>query len=203
MIYLLYLLGALLTTVLCYLTNPLVVLFADENGELHGWLRYWQTWDDSLDSSYFMREVIAKTFPALDYGYNNHYVHSVDTTDELAVLGRTRNYSTLTTPLTTKEILQRYVCRVLWLYRNNAYGFSFYFLGRDVDGGDMVMKSTGDVVSGCSHKGSAWNSVWIYKNDSQICGRLYWKIFLGWKIDYHASGKKRAMLANRIAIRFE
>ena len=85
----------------------------------------------------------------------------------------------------------------------NAYGFAFYLFGRDVDGGDMVMKSTGDVVSGCSHKGSAWNSVWIYKNDSQICGRLYWKIFLGWKIDYHSPKKKRAMLANRIAIRFK
>ena len=203
MIYLLYLLGALLTTVLCYLTNPLVVLFADENGELHGWLRYWQTWDDSLDSSYFMREVIAKTFPALDYGYNNHYGHSVGTTNELAVLGRTRNYSTLTTPLTTKERLQRYICRVLWLYRNNAYGFSFWLLGCDVYGEDMVMESTGYVVYGHKRYGSVWNSVWIYKNDSQICGRLYWKIFLGWKIDYHAAGKKRAMLANRIAIRFE
>ena len=67
----------------------------------------------------------------------------------------------------------------------------------------MVMKSTGDVVSGCSHKGSAWNRAWIYKNDSRICGNVHWKIFLGWKIDYHSEGVKRAMLANRIAIRFK
>ena len=88
---------------------------------------------------------------------------------------------------------------MLWLYRNNAYGFSFWLLGRDVYGEDMVIESTGDVVRGHERYGGAW----IYKNDSQICGRLYWKIFLGWKIDYHASGKKRAMLANRIAIRFK
>ena len=196
MIYLLYLMGALLTTVLCYLTNPLVVLFADENGELHGILRYWQTWDDSLDSAYFMRDVVPVKFPSFNYDYPKHYVHHIDTTDELAALGRERNYSTLIKPLSEKERLQRYVCRVLWLYRNNAYGFSFWLLGRDVYGEDMVIESTGDVVRGHERYGDAW----IYKNDAHICGWLYWKIFLGWKIDYHSPKKKRAMLANRIAV---
>lgn len=29
----------LLIMIICYITNPIVVLFADENGELHGFLR--------------------------------------------------------------------------------------------------------------------------------------------------------------------
>ena len=193
----------MICAVLCYLTNPLIVLLADENGELHGVFRYWQTWDDSLDSAYFMHNVIPQMFPILDYSYDSHYAHHVDATHELAALGRTRNYSTLIKPLTTTERLKRYACRVLWLYRNNAYGFAFYLFGRDVDGGDMIMKSTGDVVRGYSREGSMWNKAWIYKNTAKIFWRVHWEIFLGWKIDYHEAGVKRAMLANRIAIRFK
>lgn len=203
MIYFLYLIGALVTSVLCYLTNWIVVLFANECGELHGVWHYWQTWDDSLDSAYFMKHVIAKSklLHFLDYGYDKHYI---TVTTELANYpGRYDNTSLLIKPLTTKEKIQRYVCRVLWLYRNNAYGFSFYFLGRDVDGGDMIMKSTGDVVRGYSREGSMWNKAWIYKNTAKIFWRVHWEIFLGWKIDYHEAGVKRAMLANRIAIRFK
>lgn len=33
----------LLIMIICYITNPIVVLFADENGELHGFLKKWQT----------------------------------------------------------------------------------------------------------------------------------------------------------------
>lgn len=40
----------LLIMIICYITNPIVVLFSDENGELHGFLRKWQTFDDSCDS---------------------------------------------------------------------------------------------------------------------------------------------------------
>lgn len=40
----------LICMVICYITNPIVVLFADENGELPGLFCLWQTWDDSCDS---------------------------------------------------------------------------------------------------------------------------------------------------------
>ena len=40
----------LLIMIICYITNPIVVLFADKDGELHGFLRKWQTFDDSCDS---------------------------------------------------------------------------------------------------------------------------------------------------------
>lgn len=48
--YIIYLLLQLLCMVVCYLTNWLVLLFADEQGELPGLLRMWQTWDDTLDN---------------------------------------------------------------------------------------------------------------------------------------------------------
>ena len=31
------------------------------------------------------------------------------------------------------ERIQRYFCRLLWLCRNNAYGFRYYIFGKEVD----------------------------------------------------------------------
>lgn len=41
----------LLIMIICYITNPVIVMFADKDGELHSFLRRWQTFDDSCDSA--------------------------------------------------------------------------------------------------------------------------------------------------------
>ena len=58
MIWLLYVPINLLIMLVCYITNPIVVLFATETGELKGFLNYWQTHDDSLDPAFFVKEKV-------------------------------------------------------------------------------------------------------------------------------------------------
>lgn len=58
MVWLIYYPLNFLCSILCYLTNWLVVFFADERGELDGAFHLWQTWDDSLDVEWFVKETV-------------------------------------------------------------------------------------------------------------------------------------------------
>lgn len=130
--YLIYAQLNILLMLFCYITNPIVVLFADETGELHSFLRYWQTWDDSLDPAFFVKKKVPKF---LRYDYDRHYQEYWGTTRDLAKLGRDRCFvKLLDKHFTVKERIQRYFCRVLWLTRNCGYGFAFYTFGRKVVG---------------------------------------------------------------------
>ena len=60
--FLIFLPLQILSMILCYLTNWIVVLFADEDGELKGLWHLWQTWDDSVDNKYFVLNQIPKIF---------------------------------------------------------------------------------------------------------------------------------------------
>jgi hypothetical protein len=56
MMYFFYCVLEIIFTIVCYLTNPIVVLFADEYGNLPYSLRYWQTWDNTLDVEWMITE---------------------------------------------------------------------------------------------------------------------------------------------------
>lgn len=183
--YYLYLLPYLVTFVLCYLTNWVVVLFADEAGELHGALRLWQTWDDTLDNSTFI-----KSLPSfLQYDWDEHYLQYA--TNER---GRTRYKETLIKPFTPKEKLKRYFCRVLWLMRNNAYGFAFYVFGHDINGEYTYSKNEPDYYA-VKDSGGAW-AVKDDRKKGNSHGSYY-----GWKINRHTTKKHRAMYAFRFAFK--
>ena len=189
-----YAILAFLVSLVCYVTNPIVVLFCDENGELPSFLKYWQTWDDSCDSQYFMSDVCPKF---LDYGYDKHYVHVYRHMDDWT--NRKRHYSIkkFGTSFTFKEKLQRYICRVWWLTRNCGYGFAFYLFGKYIDGTNCPLNYNKDGV----HIIGGSNSYFMYKDDSLIfkLGKygIYHKYFFGWKID--TTKQCQCMLANRIA----
>lgn len=182
--------------VLCYLTNWLVVLFADEDGELPRILSLWQTWDDSLDVDWFVKETVPSIFR---YDFDSKYRRYCASSDELRAVNRVRMYTALIegASFSILERVQRYFCRTLWLYRNCGYGFSFWLFGANVDSRDMVyQENTSDFIYGSDGKGH-----FIYKNDRQVCKWFRWCIFFGWKID-EGLGYHRAMIANRIAVRF-
>ena len=56
MSWLLYVCLDLIFTVLCYLTNWFVVIFADEKGQLPKVFKLWQTYDNPLDSRWQVLE---------------------------------------------------------------------------------------------------------------------------------------------------
>lgn len=197
--WLLYLIPSLLSTVLCYLTNWFVVLFADINGELPGFLHLWQTWDDSLNPEFSVE--CAPKF--LRYDWQKHYREYKDTTQYLRSVNRDRWFATcINDKWTLWERFQRYACRVLWLMRNNAYGFAFYLLGATVTP-LLSIKQSENTISVKEVNGDAW----MYKNTAPIFSlfgyTVHWNNLLGWKIDESAKYDTRAMIANRIAFYFE
>ena len=199
--YIIFLILNLFAMVLCYLTNWLVVLFADEDGELPFPLSLWQTWDDSLDVDWFVKETVPAIFR---YDFDSKYTRYESSSDLLRPYGRTRMYSHFKegAAMTIFERLKRYVCRVLWLYRNCGYGFAFWLFGTNVYSSNMRYTENTDGFKYGYDKSKEWYSrPFIYKNERAFCKRIRWCILIGWKID-EGMGYHRAMIANRIAVRF-
>lgn len=182
--YLIYAHLQLLCMALCYLTNWLVILFADENGELPGLFRLWQTWDDTLDNA----TDVARIPAFLRYDWHEHYVQG--RVDEQ---GQTRYVEQLVKPFTLTERIKRYFCRVHWLCRNCSYGFAYYLFGMTARPPFHVRESNSlYFVSG---------SPWAFKCTRPISDNWRWEIYLGWKIQRRLSHPHRAMLACRLWIK--
>lgn len=202
-LWFLYFLLSLVFMVICYVTNPIVVLFADEDGELPGVLKYWQTWDNST----FCSDSVEHAPKFLRYDWARHYKEHKDADEYLRSVNRQRWYAIcIDHNFTAWERVQRYLCGVLWLTRNCSYGFAFYLLGanvspvlkiRDSANTRFVREVFGGNVAGA----------WMYKNTAPIFSAfgwtVHWNNLLGWKIDVDAKQTTRAMIANRIAFYFE
>ena len=183
----------LMLSILCYLTNWLAVLFADERGELHGSWLYWQTWDDSLDVEWFVKETVPKIFR---YDFDKHYVSTREAPEYLKPLGRDKGaVKCISNEFTLKERVQRYFCRVLWLYRNNGYGFAFYWFGNGCAGNLLttIKFKYGTLVY---DRFNPFYGAW------KLSGKIGWFEFLaGWKLATESSDFKWAMITGRILIR--
>lgn len=196
--WLLYLIPSLLSSVLCYLTNWLVVPFADKNGELPWPLHLWQTWDNSV----FCSDSVEVAPKFLQYDWPKHYREYKDTTQLLRSWNRDRWFvECIDDDFTFIERVKRYLCGVLWLMRNNAYGFAFYLLGATVTP-LLYIKRSENTIYAEEMQGDAW----MYKNDAPIFSlfgwTVYWNNLLGWKIAVGEEYDTRAMIANRIAFSF-
>ena len=168
----------LLIMIICYITNPIVVLFADKNGELHGFLRKWQTFDDSCDSE----DCVTKYVPDwMRYDFYKYYWAEKRYDPNYGrVMKRSINIVSL--PLIDK--LKRYCCRLFWLSRNCAYGFALDWFGATINPDDVVVIDDYNV-------GEFERNIFVTRD------LKYWKIYLGWKI-HNVQSIHRAMLALRM-----
>ena len=174
---------------ICYLTNPIVLLFADELGNLPWIFTWWANYDDHLDVDWMVYEHHVPRFA--EYDFNKHYKYYSEWEAEKTI-GEHRGYVELLDPhFTLKERFQRYVCRLVWLYRNCAYGFSYYVTGMDVYGKDVrKLIDTKEIFF------YETDYSWVYSNSSKSFGTHRWKIFLGWKMQATAEKEKEhCMLA--------
>lgn len=112
-LWLLYFIPALLVEILCYLTNPIAAIFTysenrwdwvkrlNKNELLHRdylVLYLWQTHDNAVDEWWYGK-------------YNeNHFIDAVKNWTQA-------DYD--------NSWFIRYYCRLVWLYRNNAYGWLY------------------------------------------------------------------------------
>ncbi len=197
---------SLIMTAVCYITNPLVVLFADEDGELHGFWRLWQTWDNSCNPS-DLKSVAPK---CILFDWDAHYTEYVEPVDPVdTTLADRKRWRTPchNTSFTAKERFKRYLCRCYWLTRNSCYGWAFYVFGI-VPSSKVIITRNENGVLDMREEGGNWaNRAWEHKNDSKIfrIGKyeLHWKTFLGWKLKEDVQTPARAMIANRIAFAIE
>ena len=180
----------ILFNIICYITNPIVLLFADEVGNLPAIFLWWENWDDHLDVEWMVTEHHVPAFA--EYDFCRHYKYYSEWEAEQTI-GEHRGYVELLDPdFTLKERFQRYVCRLAWLYRNCGYGFSYYVTGITVNEADI--RKTVDETDYIYYE---TNDAFCLKYDRPSFSKYHWEIFLGWKCQ-NVTGVERCMLAFRI-----
>ena len=183
----------ILFNVIAYVTDPIVLLFADEVGNLPSIFVWWANWDDHVDIDWMVDEHHVPRFA--EYDFHKHYKYHPPEEAEQTI-GVYCGYVDLLDPdFTTKERLQRYICRLWWLWRNNAYGFSYYVTGIDVRKDDIVKVKT------VENDGYIWyetDNAFCYKDGRKSFGSCYWDNFIGWKMQNVEHDVERCMLAFRI-----
>lgn len=204
-LWLLYLPFSILISVICYLTNPIAVLFSDDDGELHGFLKLWQTHDNSLNPQEVTEQPMVPKF--LCYDWPRHYEEWKGTTPELAAQGKDRWFTTcIDSALSAVEVLQRYACRVYWLMRNCAYGWHFWPLGK-LPGIDWKIEEQTDKKIYVHEDVPYWwfASAWKYKDESHWFSLFGYEVvknfFIGWKVSESAKVDTRAMYAFRLWVK--
>ena len=202
-LWLIYFILSLVFMVLCYITNPIVVLFADEDGELPSFLHYWQTWDNAV----WCQDGVSCAPKILQYDWAKHYKEYKDADAYLKSVNRERWYCVcIDHNFTLWERIQRYLCGVLWLTRNCSYGFAFYLLGLNISP-NLEIRQSANTIFVREIFADGLFGAWMYKNTAKICTicgwEIHWNNLLGWKIDTSAKYDTRAMIANRIAFFFE
>lgn len=187
-----------LFTVLCYFLNPFVALFADKHGNLPKCLSWFQTYDNCLDVDWFVKE---KIFDIFKYDFDKHYIYHAEDNTSLLIPG---HVEVVDGKFTIKEIVQRYFCRLGWMYRNCGYGFSYGPMGRNADFSKQFI-----IANSQNAKGKIWFS---YIDDGRSFMEktwcFYWehtrsngkrvRFYLGWKIKNRTIGSARVMMANHL-----
>ena len=179
--------------IVAYLTNPFVLLTASEYGNLPFLFTWWDNYDDCLDVEYFVKEHAPSW---AKYDYDKHYKwHSNE--ESLQTRGIYKSYVDILDPnFTLKERFQRYICRILWLYRNNAYGFSYYVTGIVVRAEDITKVKTEEQDGYIFY---TTDYAFVYKDERHSFGKFSWDNYVGWKFNWlNEDEVERCMLACRI-----
>lgn len=189
----------LLFNVICYITNPIIILFADEEGNLPKKLRWWQTYDNCLDVEWMVTEgIVPKIF---QYDFNKHYRYTYEEKDSFGNI--IPGFVEIVDPnFTWKERIQRYFCRLAWLNRNAAYGYSYEVSGIMYKGSDMTIHM----------EKPHYRVITLPNGDFDIKMEIKWycsflkkhfdcDVYLGWKLIANNTSNRptRAMLAMRVS----
>lgn len=178
---------ALLVELVCYILNPIVCLFTrkevrTDRAKILGGvvtmprdyllkpLMYFQTHDNAVDEWWYD-----------GYAKDSFFKFLREATQE--------DYD--------KSWWIRYLCRVMWLYRNNAYGFLFYWFSTPVE--DLEYEK----VVGVEDSGKFWMHYQAFKHSFKFECQIpilftnrYYSINIGWKA-HRSAPLPLKMFANR------
>lgn len=183
MTYIFYLILDILFTLICYVTNPVVILFSNEHGELPYSLRWWQTYDNCIDIPHTINSGVPKLFR---YDFDKHYKYTPEFKNKYAMKP---GYVEILDPnFTVLEKIQRYFCRNVWLYRNTAYGFSYEVCGRYVFADKVktyvdynYAENDKCYIAVVNDNRIFLNKTWSIFYTKKYCKWFYLRIYLGWK----------------------
>ena len=165
----------LLIYLACMILNPVVALFVTKRDGREYLIKplYWfQTHDNPVD----------------EYWYGGYFKDSLFSYVKNATQEQYDNSRFL-----------RYVCRLLWLWRNCAYGFSYNLFGRDLIGEEKVTE-VGNEKAGYWRRFHSRGNSWQLKAHYPIGLGLQIDVNVGWKTH---KGFPRAMYADRLfSLRF-
>lgn len=133
---------------------------------LISWLRYFQTHDNAVDEYWWGLFSESSYLPLVRLATQEQY-------DASAFL--------------------RYLCRVLWMWRNPAYGFSYHWFGRALDA-VVTVEEVGDKAQGLWVRRTKRGSSFQYQAHRPV-GKFYLDINIGWK---EHDGFPRVMYAGRV-----
>lgn len=183
MTYIFYLILDILFTLICYVTNPVVILFSNEHGELPYSLRWWQTYDNCINIPHTINSGVPKLFR---YDFDKHYKYTPEFKNKYAMKP---GYVEILDPnFTVWEKIQRYFCRNVWLYRNTAYGFSYEVCGRYVFADKVktyvdynYAENDKCYIAVVNDNRIFLNKTWSIFYTKKYCKWFYLRIYLGWK----------------------
>ena len=187
-IWILYFIPALLVELMCYVLSPLVALFtirelrtdrvkrAPWNNKTFTFdrdyiikpLRWFQTHDNAVDEWWFGA-----------FNADHHFAFARNATNDFY----------------DNTAWFRWYCRVVWMWRNNAYGFLYNIFGRPVDALIDIHEH------GVEDSGKLWWLLQVYQSSFQfeaqvpLYGVRHLSINIGWKSH---KGFPRMLYANRI-----
>lgn len=189
----LYVIADFAFTILCYFTNPIVVLFADERGRLPKIFKLWQTYDNTLDVGWMVTEgIVPKIFR---YNYNSHYYYVYE--DKSKYPCEPGKVYIVNPNFTLWERVQRYFCRLWWLYRNTGYGFSYYVCGKEYNPQNIIaLKDYKDTkYNECHHYEIKDSYLWRFYYTKPWFWKFYLRIYFGWKLNHSEMTLDKAMIA--------
>jgi len=189
-VWIIYFIPALVIEVLCYLTNPLAALFTTSEPRMDRVKRApWNNGTFELKRDYLIKPF--RWFQTHDNAVDEWWYGAFNTTSFFKFLREA-----------TQEDYDnswwiRYCCRVLWMYRNNAYGFMYNIFSRPLEKTDTQktnrVKKTRVACGGCC---KCFRT--SFKFEAQVpvpFTKRYMTINMGWKAH---KGFPRVMYANRV-----
>ena len=184
MTYIFYAIAEMFANIIAQLTNPIVCLFANEVGQLPKCLRFWQTYDNPLDIEWMISEKIVPRI--FRYNFNKHYkYHYEDKGNGYCIPGYVE---LINGNFTIKERIQRYFCRLAWMYRNTAYGFSREILSKspyiyNIEIIKQYNRGYRDQLTISHDKSTKWyNKTFKIYLEMPWCKYFYLRVYLGWKL---------------------
>jgi len=154
-VWLLYFIPALVVEVMCYLLNPVVALFT--TSELRTDRVKRSPWDNgtfTFDREYLIKPL--RWFQTHDNAVDEWWYGAFNLKSHFKFLREA-----------TQEDYDnswwiRYCCRVMWMYRNNAYGFLYNLFSRPVE------KLSYKKEHGVEDKGGFWWLLQVYPSSFQF-----------------------------------